>query len=102
MAKHTAYWQEYQRAQVRGSLRIMLTIAAWIVLVVLLVLAQDAVAGAFPFVLAALFVGLIVSILVQGRNAYKVLCPECSTVYTRHNWGGQCPSCGLKLLQNEP
>lgn len=102
MAKHTAYWREYQRAQVRGSLRIFLTIAAWTALIVVLVLAQDVVAGAFPLILTALFVGLVVSILVQSRNVYQVICPECSTTYRRHKWGGQCPSCGLKLLQNEP
>lgn len=102
MTKHTAYWQEYQKAQLRGALRIFLTITAWIVLIILLVLAQNMVAGAFPLLLVILFLGLIISVLVQGRNVYRVVCPECSTIYKRHKWGGECPSCGLKLLQHEP
>lgn len=102
VAKHAAYWQEYQKAQVRGALRIFLTIVTWIVLIVLVVLAQDIVAGALPLLLAVLFLGLIISVLVQGRNVYRVVCPECSTTYKRHKWGGECPSCGLKLLQHEP
>ena len=102
MGKHTAYWQEYQKTQARGALRIFLTIVTWTLVIVALVLAEEALAGAFPLLLGCVFFGLIASILFQSRHVYAVVCPECSTKYKRNKWGGQCPSCGLKLLQHEP
>lgn len=102
MGKHTAYWQQYQKAQVRGSVRIVLAIAAWLLFVILIVLAQEPIGKLFPIVMAGAFVGLIVSVIVMGKDAYKVACPECGSSYKRSKWFGQCPSCGLKLLQEDP
>lgn len=36
MGKHTAYWEEYTRSQVRGTLRMRGAILAWVVVVTLL------------------------------------------------------------------
>lgn len=102
MGKHTAYWQQYQKAQVRGSVRIAAAIAAWLLVVILVVLAQKSIGELFPIVMAGVFFGLIASVIVLGRGAYKVACPECGSSYKRSKWFGQCPSCGLKLLQEDP
>ena len=102
MGKHTAYWQQYQKAQVRGSLRILGAIAAWVLVVILAALAHEALGAFFPFAMGAIFIGLAASIVVLGRNAYAVKCPECGAGYKRSKWGGQCPSCGLRLLQQDP
>jgi ribosomal protein S27E len=32
----------------------------------------------------------------------KVVCPRCSTVYAQSKFQLQCPSCGLKILQEDP
>ncbi len=101
MGKHTAYWEQYTRAQVRGSLRLLAVIFGWILLVILLALAQGVLGAFFPFLLGAAAIGLIVSVVLLAKDAYKVTCPECRSVYRRTKWGGQCPSCGLKLLQPE-
>ena len=102
MGKHSAYWQRYQQAQVRGALAIFVAIAVSVGLVVLAVLMQEALAGAFPYVLGGVVVGMVAAILYLSRNVYKVVCPECATRYERSKWGGQCPFCGLKLLQSDP
>jgi Zn finger protein HypA/HybF involved in hydrogenase expression len=102
MGKHTAYWRQYQKAQVRGSVRIVAAIAAWLLLVVLVALVQEALGMLFPVVMAGAFMGLIVSVIVLGKGAYKVDCPECGSSYKRSKWFGQCPSCGLRLLQEDP
>lgn len=102
MGKHTAYWQEYQKAQVRGSLRIFAAIAIWILLVILIVLSEDLLRGFLPVLIGIAFLALIVSIVVLSKDVYKVSCPECGRVYKRSRWHGQCPGCGLKLLQSDP
>jgi|SRR5690606_3798721 len=102
MGKHTAYWQQYQRTQVRGSLRILGAIVAWILVSILIVVAQEQIGRAFPWAMGIALAGLTVSLVVIGKDAYKVKCPECNAEYKRRKWGGQCPSCGLKLLQHEP
>jgi hypothetical protein len=102
MGRHTAYWQQYRKDQVRGSLRIVAAIAAWVLVVILVVLAQKSIGELFPIVMTAVFLGLIGSVIVLGKDAYKVTCPECGSSYTRSKWFGQCPSCGLKLLQDDP
>ncbi|KFN49796.1 hypothetical protein [Arenimonas composti] len=102
MGKHTAYWQAYTKAQVRGSLRIFAAIGAAIVLVIVLSLLHEILGAAFPWLLGAAFLGLAVVLVRMGRDAYAVRCPECGTGYRRHKWGGQCPTCGLRLLQDDP
>ena len=102
MGKHTEYWQRYSRDQVRGARRMFAAIVAWIIVITCLTLAQDALAGAFPWLMGAAFAGLAATLLVLARNVYNVTCPECGTSYTRSKWGGQCPRCGLKLLQPDP
>lgn len=102
MGKHTAYWRAYSRAQVRGTLRIFAAIAIWTVIAGVLASVHDALGGFFPWLMGGVFLGLAVTLVLLGKNAYRVVCPECGTPYTRSKWGGSCPSCGLKLLQNEP
>ena len=102
MGKHTRYWQDYSRAQARGALRLFVTIAAWAAAVMVLTIAHEQLGRAFPWVIGAAFAGLVASILYLSRHAYRVVCPECNTVYQRFKWHGQCPHCGLKLLQEEP
>lgn len=102
MGKHTAYWNDYSRAQARGALRIAVACAVWIGVVALLALAHERLGGTFPWLMGAAFTGLATTIIVLARNVYKVTCPECCTRYTRSKWHGQCPACGLKLLQPDP
>lgn len=102
MGKHTEYWRQYQKAQVRGSLRIVVAIAAWILFIILVALVGESIGKVFPIAIAGAFVGLIVSVIVLSKDAYKVACPECGGSYKRSKWFGQCPSCGLKLLQEDP
>lgn len=102
MGKHTAYWQRYSRAQVRGALRIAGAIALWILVVVLLALAKDTLSRAFPVLMFGAFAGMAISIVVLARHVYRVTCPECGTQYTRSKWHGQCPTCGLRMLQSDP
>jgi hypothetical protein len=102
MGKHTAYWQQYQRNHARGVLKRLLTIVAWIFVIVSLVEAQSVLDGAFTWLVGPAFAGLVLSVLMQRRDMYNVLCPECSFRYRRNKWGGQCPSCGLKLFQHDP
>jgi hypothetical protein len=102
MGKHTAYWQAYTRSQVRGSLRIFAAIAGWLGVVVVLALANEALGAAFPWLLGACFLGLVATLVVLGKRAYRVDCPECGTRYERFKWGGQCPACGLRLMQDDP
>lgn len=102
MGKHTAYWQEYGKAQVRGTLRIFAAIAFWLFLAALLAFAHEAFGRIFPWLMGGAFLGLVVTLILLGKNAYKVVCPECGTAYARSKWDGACPSCGLKLLQQDP
>jgi len=51
-------------------------------------------------------IGLIVVWLVVFTRhllrSSKVVCPRCATVYAQSKFQLQCPSCGLKILQQEP
>ena len=102
MGKHTAYWHEYSRAQVRGTVRLFMAIAAWVLLVAMLAMSHEFVGRIFPWLMGAAFLGLVLTVFHIGRNAYRVVCPECGTHYTRSKWGGTCPACGLGLLQQDP
>jgi hypothetical protein len=102
MGKHTAYWEEYARSQVRGTLRLFGAIFVWVLVVALLAVWHEAFGESFPWLLGIAFVGLVVAVTWLGTRAQKVACPECASTYTRTKWGGQCPACGLGLLQNDP
>jgi hypothetical protein len=102
MGKHTAYWQQYGKAQIRDTLRIFAAIAAWLLVVVGVALAEDTLGDAFPWAIGGAFVGLAATIVWMTRHVYRVVCPECGTTYQRHRYGGQCTRCGLKLLQADP
>ncbi len=102
MGKHSEYWKAYGRGQVRASLRLVLAIGAWIVAAAVAAASKAWLGGMLPWVLGTIFSGLIVTIVRMGKDAYKVLCPECATTYRRNKWGGECPGCGLKLLQADP
>ncbi len=77
-------------------------IVAWLSVIVLVALAQKSIGALFPIAMAGALVGLIASVIGLGKDAYKVSCPECGSSYKRTKWFGQCPSCGLKLLQEDP
>ncbi|MBA8883093.1 hypothetical protein [Dokdonella fugitiva] len=102
MGKHTAYWENYSRAQVRGALRMSGVILAWVFVLALLAAGHDAFGKAFPWLIGAGLVGLAATTAWLAMRAQKVVCPECATTYTRHKWGGCCPHCGLGLLQQDP
>lgn len=102
IGKHTAYWEEYARSQIRGTLRLFGAILAWLLVVALLAVWHQALGKFFPWLLGTAFAGLVVTVTCLGLRAHKVVCPECAGTYTRSKWGGQCPSCGLKLLQHDP
>ncbi len=102
MGKHTAYWQHYLKTQVRATLRLLAAIVVWIAATILIALAHEPLGSAFLPLMGAAFAGLVLSLVILAKGAYRVTCPECGAGYRRHKWGGQCPSCGLKLLQEDP
>lgn len=102
MGKHTAYWQDYSKSQARRTLTTFLVIIGWVAAAGLAAFANELLGVLFPFVLVVVFLGLVVSCVLLGRSAYDVTCPECGATYRRSKWGGQCPSCGLRLLQQDP
>lgn len=102
MGKHTAYWNAYSRAQVRGTLRVLAAIVLWGLAIAGLALAQAYVGGAFPWLMGGALFGLAITLVLLSRHAYRVVCPECGATYQRSKWHGQCPQCGLGLLQPDP
>ena len=102
MGKHTAYWQEYTKAQARGTLRLLGAIVAWVLAIALLAAWNDAFGKGFPWLMGAALVGFAATIAWLGVRAQKVVCPECASTYTRSKWGGQCPTCGPRILQPDP
>jgi len=102
MGKHTAYWEQYTRSQVHGTLRLFGAIFAWTLLAALLAVWHEAFGKAFPWLMGIALLGLVITVAWLGTSAQKVICPECTSTYTRSKWGGRCTSCGLKLLQHDP
>ena len=99
MGKHTDYWKEYTKSQVRGSLRILGVLAIGLLAVALAGALHEQLGRSFPWVMSALGLALVLALFYASRNVYDVHCPECGTSYKRSKWHGQCPSCGLRLLQ---
>jgi hypothetical protein len=102
MGKHTAYWEAYTRSQIRGTLRLSGAILAWVLAIALLAVWQQELGRSFLWLMGTAFIGFIVTITWLGMRAQKVVCPECTSTYTRSKWGGQCPTCGLGILQHDP
>ncbi len=102
MGKHTAYWEQYTRAQVRGTLRLFAALLAWLVVIAVLALFHGAFGSSFPWLIGTALIGLAATVALMGIKSQRVVCPECGAAYTRAKLGGQCPSCGLRLLQHDP
>ena len=102
MGKHTAYWEQYARSQAIGALRILGALLGWMLVIALIAIWHERVGGLFPWLMGIAFIGLVLTLAWLGTKAQKVVCPECGTSYTRAKIGGQCPSCGLRLLQHDP
>lgn len=102
MGKHTHYWKEYTRAQVRGSLRLFAVLGAGVAAIASAGYFHEPLGVVFPWLMSALLLGLGAALFHFSRHVSKVVCPECGTVYQRSKWHGQCPNCGLKLMQADP
>ena len=102
MGKHTEYWQAYSRARMRDGLRVAAVLGGMIIVGVQLNTAKGVLGGLYPVLCGALVVGCFALLVVLGRRSYAVVCPECATAYQRTKLDGQCPTCGLKVLQPDP
>jgi hypothetical protein len=77
-------------------------ILGWLLVIASLSLLGDKIGRGFPWAIGIALVGLVATLAWLGTRAQKVVCPECGTSYTRARIGGQCPSCGLRIMQADP
>lgn len=103
MGTYTDDWNKYKRDNIRGVVRLLLLFVVGLPLTVLVALGVQWLTGSYP---AYLHIGLLllwlVSFTLLAVRHSRVVCPRCSTQYSRGKWLSNCPQCGLRMLQDEP
>jgi hypothetical protein len=103
MGQYTAHWQAYAKSQKRDLLSFALLFGLGLPATALLSFGLQRLTGEYPvwIHLSALLVWLLAFTRLVLRGV-RVTCPRCATVYSRGKYLCDCPSCGLRMLQEDP
>ena len=103
MGTYTEYWNSYMRKSRKDALIAVLFLVVGLPATAVIAWLSGLATGKDPVPvqigLILLWLVLFTARLLRGT---KIVCPKCSTVYAHSKWQLQCPSCGLRILQEEP
>lgn len=103
MGTYTEHWNNYLRASKKKAVLIVLFLVIGLPGTALIPHLISLVTGHYSDVLLIVLIGLwLVIFTVAVIRSTKVPCPRCGTRYGQSKWQRSCPSCGLKILQEEP
>lgn len=101
MGKYTQHWAEYSRLSNRRTLQ-LLRFLLLLPLIGAIGYGLSTLGDWSIYVtLALLFVWLVIFTRLVLRST-KVICPQCSTAYSRGKYLVNCPNCGLRMFQEDP
>lgn len=103
MGRYTDHWRAYAKSQRRYLLLLALLFGIGLPATALLGFGLEWLAGEYPIWihLGALVAWLVAFTHLALRSA-RVTCPRCGTGYSRGRSLCDCPSCGLRMLQDDP
>lgn len=102
MGLYTQHWERYRKQTLRGALCALAIVGVGVPAIALagfLLRPLNHLRTALLVSLAAVWLVLLVSIVVRSS---RVVCPRCSTRYSRGRFLVTCPKCGLRMLQENP
>jgi cobalamin biosynthesis protein CobD/CbiB len=100
MGQYTEHWTKYKRESHRRTLHLLGVLLVLPVIATLGYALSQFTDWATPVVGGLLIVWLLAFISLALRSS-KVLCPRCSTSYSRGKYLSNCPKCGLRMLQED-
>lgn len=100
MGQYTEHWEKYKRASARDTFRLLRLILCVPVIGLVGLGLSQVTDWAVPVLIGLLVAWLCVFTLFCVR-ASRVLCPQCSKVYSRGKYLCNCPHCGLRMLQED-
>lgn len=103
MGQYTEHWQAVARSQKRDLVAMALLFCVGLPATALLGFGIQWWTGEYPvwIHLGALLAWLVAFTRLALRSA-RVTCPRCATVYSRGRSVCNCPTCGLRLFQENP
>lgn len=103
MGTYTEHWQAHMRKTRKDTLVALLIVVIGLPATAGIAWLVGRATGEYPVLVhVGLLVAWLVVLTVHLLRSSKVACPRCSTVYAQSKFQLQCPSCGLKILQEEP
>lgn len=101
MGKYTQHWAEYSRRSNRRTLQ-LLGVLLLLPLVAALGYGLSSLGDWSIYVTLALLVVWLVVFTRLALRSTKVSCPQCATEYARGKYLTCCPTCGLRMFQDDP
>jgi hypothetical protein len=103
MGTYTEHWQAHMRKTRKDTFVALLILVIGLPATAGIAWLVGRATGGYPVLV---HVGLLVAWLVvltrHLLRSSKVVCPRCATIYAQSKFQLQCPSCGLRILQEEP
>jgi len=101
MGRYSDHWARYRKDHTRGTLQVLALVGIGLPAIALCgyALAQLTV-HATPLQLA-LIVAWLAAFARLLIRASKVVCPRCGTRYTRGKHLSDCPTCSLRMMQDD-
>ena len=101
MGQYTEHWARYKQESSRSTLRLF-AILLCLPLIALLGFGLSQVTQWAVHVVVGLLLAWLVVLTRLALRSSKVVCPRCTTVFTRGKYLSNCPQCGLRMLQEDP
>ena len=103
MGLYTDHWNRYKRDSIRGVVRLLVLIGVGLPATALIAVVVQRLSGSYPIWLhLPLLVIWLVAFTVLAVRHSRVVCPCCGTRYARGRGLCNCPSCDLRMLQDDP
>lgn len=102
MGLYTEHWERHRKQTLRGTLHALVVVGVGIptiALVGFLLQPLSHLRTALLVSVAAVWLVLLAGIVVRSS---RVDCPRCATRYSRGRFLSNCPTCGLRMLQENP
>lgn len=102
MGLYRQHWESYRKQALRGTLYALAVLGVGvptIAFVGFLLQPLNHLRTALFVSVAVVWLVLLVGIVVRSS---RVVCPRCSTRYSRGKFLVNCPQCGLRMFQENP
>lgn len=102
MGQYTNHWELHKRQSLRGTLQALAAVAIGVPALAAAGYGLSPLNDRRTVLLLILVAAWLVALTRIVVRASKVTCPRCGTGYSRGKFLVNCPSCGLRMFQEDP